>query len=128
MGSLILHDSKKIDNIKFAITREEQYQGLMDIDWPPPLMVFPYKKAAIKKFWMKNTPSPLDIIFCYANRVIYIDNGIPFDETHVGPNKPCDLVIEAPLGFAQENGIKVGSKVRAKFERDELIKILLIKD
>lgn len=128
MGSIILHGIKEIGNVRFAITRDEQRKGLMNVDWPPPLMVFPYKKAAIRKFWMKDTPSPLDIIFCSANRVIYIDYGVPFDEARVGPNRPCDLVIEGPLGFAQENGIKVGSKIRAKFAQDELIKILLIKD
>ncbi|HUU87010.1 MAG TPA: DUF192 domain-containing protein [Candidatus Glassbacteria bacterium] len=128
MGSIIFHGTKEIGNIKFAITRDEQRKGLMNVDWPPPLMVFPYKKASIRKFWMKDTPSPLDIIFCHANKVIYIDYGVPFNETRVGPDRPCDLVIEGPLGFAEKNGIRVGSKVRAKFARDELIKILLIKD
>jgi len=127
MGSIILCN-KKIENVRFAITRDEQRQGLMNIDWPPPPMVFAYKKAAIRKFWMKNTSCPLDIIFCNANKVIYIDNGIPFDETHVGPNKPCDLVVEGPLGFAQAHNIMVGSKIRVKFAKDELIKILLIKE
>ncbi|HUU88594.1 MAG TPA: DUF192 domain-containing protein [Candidatus Glassbacteria bacterium] len=127
MGSIIFN-GKRINNVKFAITKDEQIQGLMGVRWPPPIMVFPYKKAAVKRFWMKDTPSPLDIIFCKANRVIYITNGLPYNESFVGPTESCDLVIEGPVGFADENNIRIGSKIRAVYNQNELLKILLTKD
>lgn len=52
-----------------ARTPLEHLRGLMFKEWPPPIMSFPYSDAGIKKFWMKNTPSPLDIIFCYAGEI-----------------------------------------------------------
>lgn len=96
---------------KLAITADEQRIGLMHVPWPPPIMIFAYNDSSIRKFWMKNTPSPLDIIFCNKNKVIYIECGKPFDETHIGPDKPADLIIEGPLGFAKEYGIKIGSDI-----------------
>ena len=124
MATLIIDDNK-FDGIKLAVTNEEQNLGLMNVEWPPPLLLFPYKKAGVRKFWMLNTPSPLDIIFCNANRVIYVGRGEPFNsEDLIGPNENCTLVLEAPNGFVDYHDIKVGSKVRVRYNPEELANIL----
>lgn len=57
-----------IDNNVFttllAISEHEQAQGLMHIEPPTPVMSFVYDRPKINKFWMANTPAPLDIVFC----------------------------------------------------------------
>lgn len=70
---------------KVAITEEEQQKGLMYVSWPPPVMVFPYQKSGQRKFWMKNTISPLDIVFCNDNKIIKIVKGEPLSTMMVGP-------------------------------------------
>ena len=94
-----------------AITEEEQQRGLMGKEWPPPVMCFPSKNAGIRKFWMKGTPSPLDIIFCYNNKIVDICRGEPLSTTLVGPNKPTDLVVEVPAGTASKFGFGLGDSV-----------------
>ena len=81
-----------------AITEKEQCDGLMNQPWPPPVMTFPYKIAEIRKFWMKATISPLDIIFCRDDKIIKICRGEPMSTQLVGPNEPSDMVVEIPYG------------------------------
>lgn len=94
-----------------AVTPEEQATGLMGREWPPPIMCFPSKNAGVRKFWMKQTPSPLDIIFCHNNKIIDICQGVPLSTTLVGPNRPTDLVIEVPAGMASRFGFGLGDSV-----------------
>ena len=98
-----------------AISEEEHIQGLMGKPWPPPVMIFPYKEAEHRKFWMHKTVSPLDIIFCRSNRIIGIFEGKPMSTALVGPNEPSDLVIELPLGTAKNCGINIGDEVNIKY-------------
>jgi uncharacterized membrane protein (UPF0127 family) len=94
-----------------AITEAEQNRGLMFREWPPPIMVFPYKSAATRRFWMKNTISPLDIVFCKANYVVGIFKGEPLSTKLLGPDEPSDLVVELPAGTASRLGLSVGDYV-----------------
>jgi uncharacterized protein len=94
-----------------AVTEAEQSLGLMFREWPPPIMVFPYKDAAPRRFWMKNTISPLDIVFCKANQVVGIFRGEPLSTKLIGPNEPSDLVVELPAGTASRLGLSVGDYV-----------------
>ena len=95
-----------------AVSEFEQARGLMFRPWPPPVMSFPYDNAEKRTFWMKNTPSPLDIVFCRANKVVAVVRGEPFAEAHVGADEPADLVVELPRGSAQKLGIERGSCVQ----------------
>jgi uncharacterized protein len=97
--------------VKVAITPEEQHQGLMWVKYPPPIMVFPYNKQAINKFWMKNTISPLDILFCREGQIISICKGEPLSTKLIGPNEPSDLVVELPGGLARQLSLKPGDYV-----------------
>lgn len=95
-----------------ALTDEEQRRGLMHQSWPPPVMCFPYRNQAIRKFWMKDTISPLDIVFCNAGYVVSVIKGIPLSLNHVGPDFPVDLVVELPAGTAKRLEIMAGTKVK----------------
>lgn len=110
-----MYDQIYINGVGFmtlvAVTAAEQSRGLMFAEWPPPVMCFPYKRAEVRKFWMKNTISPLDIIFCNDQRVVGIYRGEPLSNAMIGPNEPTDLVIELPAGTVEEHGIRVGQPV-----------------
>lgn len=56
----------QVIQLEVAQTPEQQEIGLMN---RPPLaadrgMLFPFEPPRPVIFWMKNTPSPLDIVFC----------------------------------------------------------------
>lgn len=95
----------------FAISSHEQQQGLMNVEWPPPVMSFVYDTPQPNKFWMKNTPSPLDIVFCRKGEIISIHKGEPFSTSVIGPDEFSDLVIELPHGTVASEGILLRSKV-----------------
>jgi uncharacterized membrane protein (UPF0127 family) len=105
-----------------ALTQDEHERGLMFKPWPPPVMSFPYNTAAVRKFWMKNTPSALDIIFCRGGFVIDIKHGKPYDCTLICPNSETDLVVELPHGTVEAHNISVGDPVRVKYSLDTLVK------
>lgn len=98
-----------------AVTEDEHNQGLMRKPWPPPVMSFPYNTSEIRKFWMKNTVSPLDILFCKNDTVISIHKGEPLSTQLIGPNRPSNLVVELPLGTVKKLGIEVGDSVHVKY-------------
>lgn len=116
----------RINDIKFdtlvALTMEEQQRGLMGYAWPPPNMIFLYKNASIRKFWMKNTPSPLDILFCNNNEIIAICYGEPNSHNLIGPNKDCDLVIELPFSTCERFKIKRGDRIELNLSNDVIEK------
>ena len=114
MNDYIIVNGNKIIT-KMAITEEEQETGLMGQLWPPPVMAFPFKDKAVRKFWMKDTPSPLDIIFCNAGTVVGVYSGEPYSESFLGPNSAVDLVIEMPRGQADKLFISAGTKVELKY-------------
>lgn len=93
-----------------AVTPTEHQRGLMFKQWPPPIMSFPYDEPAFRKFWMKDTPSPLDIVFCNNKKIVAILKGTPMSLSSVGPDTPCDLVVELPEGMANEYKISVGDR------------------
>lgn len=107
-----------------AASSYEQAKGLMNREWPPPIMAFPYKKAEHKKFWMKNTPSPLDIVFCSNGTVIGIYKGEPHSTMLIGPDVASDLVIEFPFGTVKNCGLRVGDSVRMCYSAGDAAKIL----
>ena len=77
MSNFIIINNKKFKTV-LAISEKEQEQGLMYVDWPPPVMSFIYASPRINKFWMKNTKCPLDIVFCFKNKITNILQGEPY--------------------------------------------------
>lgn len=107
-GYVYIHDT--VFPTLLAISSDEQQQGLMHQEWPPPVMAFVYDSPRVNRFWMKNTPSPLDIVFCHNGKVAEICYGEPNTTTAVG-SRLSDLVIELPHGTVDSLGIKVGQAV-----------------
>lgn len=121
MGDLIIINGESLPTL-IALTEDEQEMGLMYQKWPPPIMSFPFKSSEIRKFWMKNTPSPLDIIFCNSGRIVGIYDGKPYSKDLVGPDLPVDLVIEIPAGMAKKLSVDCGDNVKLKYSIKSLAK------
>ena len=109
-----------IFTVETAKTEQEQQRGLMfrtDIPANGGMLFAPYPPSggAPKEasFWMKNTPSPLDIIFIRADGTIatIAENTVPFSETPVPSGEPVAAVLEIRGGRAAELGIAEGDKV-----------------
>jgi uncharacterized protein len=79
-------------------------------------MIFVYAQPQQMSFWMRNTPTPLDIGFFTGDgtlREIY--QMYPFDETPV-PSRSEVLVfaLEMKQGWFEFNGVKPGAKIDLK--------------
>jgi len=108
-----------------AISEEEQQRGLMNQEWPPPVMSFIYAEPRISKFWMHNTQSPLDIVFCYKGKISQLHVGEPFSTEMIGDNKFSDLIVELPYGTVDRMDIKIGQSIGLiKPTSEELHKII----
>lgn len=121
MSKVIINNN--IFNAITAISEKEQQTGLMNVPWPPPIMVFP-SEPEYKKFWMKNTPSPLDIVFIANEKIVSIEKGIPHSTAMIGPNVKVDCVIEFPSGTIEKINASVNDLVKINYSNDERIKIL----
>ena len=106
--------------VETARTAAEQEQGLMfrtNISDDSGMLFAPYppdggppRRAS---FWMKNTPSPLDIIFIRPDHTIarIAENAVPFDETPISSNEPVSAVLELKGGRTSALGIAENDKV-----------------
>lgn len=106
--------------VETAKTEQEQQKGLMFRTGIAPnggMLFAPYppEGGAPKEasFWMKNTPSPLDIIFIRADGTIatIAENTVPFSETQIPSGEPVAAVLEINGGRSAELGIAEGDKV-----------------
>lgn len=113
-----INNTIKLGNNSFdtllAITSEEQEKGLMYVEYPPPVMTFVYSSPRINRFWMKNTPSPLDVVFCLDGKISQICYGEPYSTEVIGKFEYSDLVVELPFGTCKKLGISVGDQVELK--------------
>ena len=105
---------------ELARTKEEQATGLMfrtnlAPDFAMLFAPYPAEGGGPREasFWMKNTPSPLDIIFIRPDGTIaaIAENTIPFSEEPVKSGEPVNAVLEINGGKAAELGITPGDKV-----------------
>jgi uncharacterized membrane protein (UPF0127 family) len=125
-GYIYIHNN--IFPTLLAISSDEQSQGLMHQAWPPPVMSFIYDRPRVNKFWMKNTPSPLDIVFCHNGKVSEICYGEPHSTSVIGSNLLSDLIVEFPHGTVDSSRIKIGHSVGlVKPTPDELRQIIATK-
>ncbi len=108
--------------LEVANTPNEQEKGLM---FRPPLtddrgMLFIFTPARPVGFWMKNTPSPLDIIFLLDGEVKAIARNATTCKSDPCPVYPeggvvADNVIEVRAGLTQVLGLKEGDRISVKF-------------
>jgi uncharacterized membrane protein (UPF0127 family) len=105
--------------VEIADDEAERQRGLM---FRPPLdqdrgMLFQFPIAQEQAFWMKNTPSSLDIIYIDpTGRIISIaSHATPYSEVPLPSNGAANGVLELRAGRAEEIGAVPGSTVRHPF-------------
>src|ERR687892_1358408 len=99
--------------------REEFARGLMfrsHLPWNAG-MLFAFYEEEPRRFWMKNTLIPLDMIFVdSSSKIIDIKENVPpckQEECPTYPSRePAQYVLEVNAGFVQEMGIKIGDHLR----------------
>jgi len=108
--------------VEVADTVSEIERGLMERESLPngTGMLFVYGSAGQRRFWMKNTLVPLDIIFVDTNgRVVNVEHASPgFEGERVCSNPdyycsdgPAQFVVEAERGYANRTGISPGDQL-----------------
>lgn len=99
--------------------REEFARGLMfrsHLPWNAG-MLFAFDEEEPRRFWMKNTLIPLDMIFIdSSSKIIDIKENVPpckQEECPTYPSRePAQYVLEVNAGFVREMGIKIGDQLR----------------
>ncbi|MFL0586466.1 DUF192 domain-containing protein [Sphingomonas sp. ABOLG] len=113
-------NGRHVFRVEVADTPEKQQRGLMyrtDIPKDGGMLFAPYPPDGggprEASFWMKNTPSPLDIIFIRPDGTIarIAENTVPFSEAQVPSGEPVSAVLELNGGRSAELGIAEGDKV-----------------
>jgi uncharacterized protein len=111
----------RVFTVEQARSSAEQERGLMFRTGLPAdggMMFVPYPPDGgaprVAQFWMKNTPTALDIIFIRADGTIASvePDAQPFSEEHVVSGEPVAAVLEILAGKSAELGIAAGDKVR----------------
>jgi uncharacterized membrane protein (UPF0127 family) len=92
-------------SIEIADTPETQMKGLMGrgaLD-DSSGMLFVFERIEPQKFWMKNTPVPLDIIFVGGNGCIVniVESTTPMSNQSYRSSGPIKYVVEVRAGFAK---------------------------
>ena len=104
--------------VQIAVREEEMQRGLMDRRdlGANEGMLFVYDRPQSMSFWMRNTPTPLDIgFFDRSGKLIEIYPLHPFDETGVQSRSDELLIaLETNQGWFRENGIKPGQQLDLK--------------
>jgi len=91
--------------IEIADTPETQMKGLMGrnaLD-DGSGMLFVFERPEPQRFWMKNTPVPLDIIFVGGDGCIVniVESTIPMSNQRYSSKGPVKYVVEVRAGFAK---------------------------
>lgn len=113
-------DGQKIE-LEVARTPQEQAQGLM---YRPVLpdnrgMMFPFDPPRPVRFWMMNTPQPLDMVFLLNGEVKAVEANAPPCTQRPCPTYGTSIavnqVIELRAGRAAELGIEPGKQLNIRF-------------
>ncbi len=106
--------------VEVARTAADQQKGLMfrtDVGKDGGMIFTPYPAEGgpprEASFWMKNTPTSLDILYIRADGTIasIAENTVPFSETPLASGEPVAAVLEIVGGRSAELGIAEGDKV-----------------
>jgi uncharacterized protein len=108
----------KTVRLQVAATMPEMQRGLMGRAFigAEEGMVFLYEKPQRMSFWMRNTPTPLDIGFFKADGTLgEIFQMYPFDETPVSSyGEDYTMAVEMNQGWFAKNEVKPGAKLSLK--------------
>lgn len=103
--------------LELALTPEQAQRGLM---YRPDLpddygMLFVFANDSPRSFWMKNTLSPLDIVYIRSDGVVdSIQQGTPLSEQSLPSAGPAKFVLEVRQGLAETYGLVPGATINFK--------------
>ena len=107
--------------VEIADDDAERTRGLM---YRPPLAddrgrLFQFPQPAEQAFWMRNTPSSLDILYIdpTGSIVSIAHHTTPYSESPIPSNGAANGVLELRAGRAEEIGAKPGDKIVHPFFR-----------
>lgn len=108
----IVGNGKKYSfNVDIVHSNEDVMKGLMGVKYVPPWygMYFKFAFPQQASFWMKDTPSPLDILFIDADgKIISIEQGVPMSEKKILSPGNVIGVLEIRGGESSRLGIMPG--------------------
>ncbi len=115
---------EKVVRMQLAVRPGEMQRGLMerrDLGRDDG-MIFVYDKPQQMSFWMRNTPTPLDIGFFNAAGVLEeVYPLYPFDENAVASRSgELQFALEMNQGWFKDNGVKPGAQLDRKALADAL--------
>lgn len=104
--------------MQFAVRGDEMQRGLMgrrDLG-PDDGMIFVYERPQAMSFWMRNTPTPLDIGFFGPDGTLAEIYPLhPFDETTVtSRGERLQFALEMNQGWYRNHEVKPGTKLDLK--------------
>ena len=103
---------------QIAVRDSEMQRGLMERQniGANEGMLFVYARAQRMSFWMRNTPTPLDIgFFDRTGKLLEIYPLHPFDERGVSSTSDQLLIaLEMNQGWFASNGVKPGAQLNLK--------------
>ncbi len=117
--TIVSKDGKRHEfNVEMALTPEQQTVGLMFRKEIPPDggMLFDWGTARDSAMWMRNTVSPLDMIFINADGTIrrIAENTVPESLATIDSGGPVRATLEVAAGTARRQGIHAGDKVEQR--------------
>ncbi|HIH36825.1 MAG TPA: DUF192 domain-containing protein [Methanocellales archaeon] len=103
--------------VELAATPDDRTLGLMfreHLD-PDKGMLFIFEEEGVRPFWMKNTLTPLDIIWISEDQeVVFISKNTQPCKTDIcpgiNPGKKAKYVLELNGGISDKIGLSVGDK------------------
>lgn len=114
----------KTVRMQLAVRPGEMQRGLMERRdlGADDGMIFVYDKPQQMSFWMRNTPTALDIGFFNAAGVLEEIYPLhPFDESSVtARSSALQFALEVKQGWFQQNGVKPGAQLDRKALMDAL--------
>lgn len=112
--------------VELAIEPKEQASGLSG---RPSLsagygMLFVFSEPQRYGFWMKGMNFPIDIIWIKDGLIDKVSSRVPMTlpgmkPAQVWPDRPVDMVLEVPAGYAASQGWWPGLKVKVKEWQEE---------
>jgi uncharacterized membrane protein (UPF0127 family) len=113
---IVTKDGKRHDfNVEMALTEAQQTVGLMfrKSVAPDGGMLFVWDGVRDSTMWMRNTISPLDMVFINADGTIrrVVENTVPESLAIIDSHGPVKATLELAAGTAKRLDIHAGDKV-----------------
>lgn len=115
----IVIDGKSF-KVEIATTDAQKEKGLAKYKKIPDdfAMEFPFEKAGLYSFWMKDMKFSIDIIYVNKNKIVQIFQNVPYPKSGNWPlviyksNVLADTVFEINGGLSQKYNFKKGDNIK----------------